>query len=110
MNYKNLSSLSCLVFQSSLVLRLLCCNDVLRLILVFAQAQASAPVLPVYLTAKERKRIRRLAEDAPSVSLALSLHGATQPLRELLMPQAAKAVPLEDLADALDYHTSLTGQ
>ena len=35
---------------------------------------------------------------------------ATQPLRELLMPQAAKAVPLEDLADALDYHTSITGQ
>ena len=71
----------------------------------FAARQISVSTVGV-----SAKRIRRLAEDAPSVSLALSLHGATQPLRELLMPQAAKAVPLEDLADALDYHTSLTGQ
>jgi 23S rRNA (adenine2503-C2)-methyltransferase len=53
--------------------------------------------------------IRRLADEAPQISLALSLHGATQPLREALIP-AAKRAHLEDLASALDYHANLTGR
>jgi adenine C2-methylase RlmN of 23S rRNA A2503 and tRNA A37 len=53
--------------------------------------------------------IRRLADEAPQISLALSLHGATQPLREALIPSAKRA-PLEELAFALDYHATLTGR
>jgi 23S rRNA (adenine2503-C2)-methyltransferase len=51
--------------------------------------------------------IRKLAEQAPQISLAISLHGATQSLRETLMPQTA---PLADLKAALDYHASVTGR
>ena len=35
------------------------------------------------------EKIRALADDAPVVSLALSLHGATQALREELMPHVS---------------------
>ena len=51
--------------------------------------------------------IRLLANDAPQISLALSLHGATQELRQRLMPQTAL---LEDIEAALDYHSEKTGQ
>lgn len=53
-------------------------------------------------------RIRRLADEAPRVRLALSLHAATQPLREQLIP-TARGVPLSALGEALDYHACATG-
>jgi adenine C2-methylase RlmN of 23S rRNA A2503 and tRNA A37 len=53
--------------------------------------------------------IRQLANDAPQISLALSLHGATQHLREILIPSAKRA-PLGELEDALDYHAKVTGR
>jgi adenine C2-methylase RlmN of 23S rRNA A2503 and tRNA A37 len=53
-------------------------------------------------------RIRRLADEAPRVRLALSLHAATQGLREELIP-SARAVPLSALGEALDYHARVTG-
>ena len=74
-------------------------------------------------------RIRWLAEDAPSISLALSLHGATKELREELIPSAKrvkKTVDADDeheeskmkknvdslleLGKALDYHAGCTGK
>jgi 23S rRNA (adenine2503-C2)-methyltransferase len=51
--------------------------------------------------------IRLLAEECPQISLALSLHGATQELRKGLMPHTA---PLQELEAALDYHAEQTGQ
>jgi adenine C2-methylase RlmN of 23S rRNA A2503 and tRNA A37 len=53
--------------------------------------------------------IRALADEAPQVHLALSLHGATQPLRLKLMP-AAQSCPLPALEAALDYHATATVQ
>jgi len=62
-------------------------------------------------------RIRSLARDAPGISLALSLHGATDALREELIPSARRnnknikknqKSSLEDLGEALDYHASCT--
>jgi 23S rRNA (adenine2503-C2)-methyltransferase len=55
------------------------------------------------------KRIMRLADEAPGINLALSLHGATQELREYLIP-SAKLHNLSDLEDALDYYTEKTGK
>ena len=57
-------------------------------------------------------RIRDLADDMPGVSLALSLHGATQELREELIPSArgVKGTALSELSDALDYHAAITGR
>jgi len=77
-------------------------------------------------------RIRWLAEDAPSISLALSLHGATRELREELIPSAKQIMKtvktvgnenesaspikrvnvdsLEELGEALDYHAKCTGK
>ena len=52
--------------------------------------------------------IRQLADEAPQASLAISLHGATQALREQLMP-ATKRAPLKELEEALDYHAEATG-
>jgi adenine C2-methylase RlmN of 23S rRNA A2503 and tRNA A37 len=62
-------------------------------------------------------RIRALADDAPDVCLALSLHGATGELREQLIP-SSKAIGrqhggdagLEELGKALDYHRAKTGR
>jgi len=51
--------------------------------------------------------IRKLANECPQISLALSLHGATQELRQKLMPQTA---PLHELEAALDYHVEQTGE
>jgi len=57
-------------------------------------------------------RIRDLADDMPGVSLALSLHGATQELREELIPSArgVKGTTLDVLSEALDYHAATTGR
>jgi 23S rRNA (adenine2503-C2)-methyltransferase len=52
--------------------------------------------------------IRLLADEAPQISLAVSLHGATQELRETLMP-ATRRAPLVELEAALDYHAAMTG-
>ena len=51
--------------------------------------------------------IQLLATECPQISLALSLHGATQELRKTLMPFTA---PLHELEAALDYHSEQTGQ
>lgn len=53
--------------------------------------------------------IRQLTKEAPQISLALSLHGATQQLRERLIPAAERA-PLADLEAALDHHSRQTGR
>ena len=50
-------------------------------------------------------RIRQLADTAPKVRLALSLHSATQDLREQLIPSATG---MTELCDALDYHARAT--
>jgi adenine C2-methylase RlmN of 23S rRNA A2503 and tRNA A37 len=55
------------------------------------------------------KLIRQLADEAPQVSLALSLHGPTQSLRERLIPSARRS-SLEELGSALDYHSIQTGK
>ena len=69
------------------------------------------------MEAREAERLQATAAVAANgagiveegVSLAIAQCKAT--LAALVDRQkAAKAVPLEDLADALDYHTSLTGQ
>jgi 23S rRNA (adenine2503-C2)-methyltransferase len=54
------------------------------------------------------KRIRQLADDAPQVSLALSLHSAVQKSREKLIPSAT-ANPIGSLGEALDYHSGKSG-
>ncbi|KAL9180474.1 hypothetical protein ACHAXT_010927 [Thalassiosira profunda] len=58
------------------------------------------------------RMIKRLADDVPGVSLALSLHGGTQKLREELIPsgRGVKGSHLDELADALDYHAKRTGR
>jgi len=53
--------------------------------------------------------IRRLADDAPGVNLAVSLHGATQKLRELTVP-SARGTSIEELGAALDYHAKKSGR
>ena len=54
-------------------------------------------------------RIRQLADEAPQISLALSLHGATQSLRSTLIPTARRA-PLAELEAAMDYHARQGGR
>ena len=56
--------------------------------------------------------IRRLAQDAPSISLALSLHGATPALRSQLLPATSRSASssLPRLEEALDYHAITTGR
>ncbi len=51
------------------------------------------------------ERIRWLADEAPKVRLALSLHSATQPLRQQLIPSATS---MPELTSALDYHSQTT--
>lgn len=53
--------------------------------------------------------IKRLADDAPAVNLAVSLHGATQELRELTVP-SARGTSIEELGAALDYHAEKSGR
>jgi len=53
--------------------------------------------------APEPSLIKRLAEEAPKVNLAVSLHGATQELRERTVP-SARATTISELGEALDFH------
>jgi 23S rRNA (adenine2503-C2)-methyltransferase len=54
-------------------------------------------------------QIRRLADDRRQVRLALSLHGATDPVRDRIMP-VNKRYPLAQLLDALAYYRDTTRQ
>mmetsp|Transcript_53962 Transcript_53962/g.122980 ORF Transcript_53962/g.122980 Transcript_53962/m.122980 type:complete len:257 (-) Transcript_53962:218-988(-) len=70
----------------------------------------SAKHITVSTVGASASKIRKLADDVPSVHLALSLHGATQELREALMRVSAVACPLSQLEEALDYHAAKTGR
>ena len=55
--------------------------------------------------------IRQMARDAPSIRLAISLHGATQAIRERLMPATkGEHASFYELESALDDHIAITGQ
>ena len=68
-------------------------------------AQLSAKHLTVSTVGASPERIRRLADEAPRVRLALSLHAATLPLRSQLIPSATG---MAELTEALDYHAAAT--
>ena len=53
--------------------------------------------------------MKRLAEEELQITLALSLHGATQEKREVLMP-IAKKYQLDDVLAACDYYFEKTGR
>jgi adenine C2-methylase RlmN of 23S rRNA A2503 and tRNA A37 len=53
--------------------------------------------------------IRQMAREAPALRLAVSLHGATQAIREQLMP-ATKSATLSELESALNDHIHISGQ
>lgn len=55
------------------------------------------------------QKIRALADEAPQVCLALSLHSAIQSSREKLIPSAISS-PIDDIGDALDYHALKSGR
>ena len=55
------------------------------------------------------ENIRRLADDRPGVTLALSLHASSQEKRRELMPIAEK-YRLEDVLEACRYYFSKTGR
>lgn len=54
-------------------------------------------------------RIRQLADEKLQITLALSLHGATQEKRERLMPVANK-YELSEVIEACDYYFKQTGR
>lgn len=54
-------------------------------------------------------KIKQLADEAPQVSLALSLHSSVQSTREKLIP-SAKMSPIDVLGGALDYHSCKSGR
>ncbi|WP_258359457.1 23S rRNA (adenine(2503)-C(2))-methyltransferase RlmN [Moorella sulfitireducens (nom. illeg.)] len=54
-------------------------------------------------------QIRRLAGERPALELAVSLHAATNELRERLMP-INRRYPLEELIPACRYYSRLTGR
>ena len=54
-------------------------------------------------------RIRQLADDAPHVCLAISLHSALQESRIKLIP-SANGNSIEELGRALDYHAMKSGR
>ena len=54
-------------------------------------------------------RMRQLAHDAPGVSLALSLHAATQETRVKLVPSSS-AFTVEKLMAAVDDYTAISGR
>jgi 23S rRNA (adenine2503-C2)-methyltransferase len=54
-------------------------------------------------------QIRKLAEHPQQIRLAISLHGATDEVREKIMPVNRKW-PIAELFDALDYWNSKRGQ
>lgn len=49
------------------------------------------------------KTMRRMADELPYVSLALSLHAPNQEVRLKIVPTASSA-PINKLMDAIDYH------
>ncbi len=53
--------------------------------------------------------MKRLAEEELQITLALSLHGATQEKREVLMP-IAKKYQLDEVLAACDYYFECTGR
>lgn len=53
--------------------------------------------------------IRKLADEDIQVRLAVSLHGATDDVRDEIMP-VNKKYPLDDLIDALEYYKDRHGQ
>ncbi|MXZ04223.1 MAG: 23S rRNA (adenine(2503)-C(2))-methyltransferase RlmN [Rhodothermaceae bacterium] len=57
------------------------------------------------------RRIRDLANDAPRVNLAVSLHAPTESKRASIMPISRNALTgLKALEPAMQYHTSTTGR
>ena len=54
------------------------------------------------------QKIKLLADEAPQVSLAISLHSALQESRERLIPSAVSN-PIISLGEALDYHSEKSG-
>ena len=74
---------------------------------VFDMRQRSVTVSTVGVPAS----IRRLADDAPNVGLALSLHAPTQDLRATLLPSAAgTSHTLGRLTESLRYHRQKSGR
>lgn len=55
------------------------------------------------------ENMRRLADEKLQITLALSLHGATQEKRQTLMP-IAKQYPLDEVMDACRYYFEKTGR
>lgn len=55
------------------------------------------------------QKIRALADEAPQVCLALSLHSAIQHSREALIPSAVSS-HIDELGSALDYHAAKSGR
>jgi 23S rRNA (adenine2503-C2)-methyltransferase len=54
-------------------------------------------------------QIRKLADEPEQFSLAISLHGATDEVRDKIMPVNRK-YPLKELTAALDYYQSKRGR
>lgn len=74
---------------------------------MFDMRQSAVTVSTVGLPA----RIKQLADDAPGVNLALSLHAPTQDLRARLLPSAAGTEhTLTRLLAALRYHREASGR
>ena len=74
---------------------------------VFDMRQRSVTVSTVGVPAS----IRKLADDAPNVGLALSLHAPTQDLRATLLPSAAgTSQTLGRLTESLRYHRRKSGR
>ena len=74
---------------------------------VFDMRQRSVTVSTVGVPSS----IRKLADDAPNVGLALSLHAPTQELRAQLLPSASgTAHTLGRLSESLKYHRRRSGR
>jgi sorting nexin-8 len=74
---------------------------------VFDMRQRSVTVSTVGVPSS----IRKLADDAPNVGLALSLHAPTQELRARLLPSASgTAHTLGRLSESLKYHRRQSGR
>ena len=74
---------------------------------VFDMRQRSVTVSTVGVPSS----IRKLADDAPNVGLALSLHAPTQELRAQLLPSASgTSHTLGRLSESLKYHRRLSGR
>ncbi|OEU07547.1 hypothetical protein FRACYDRAFT_197453 [Fragilariopsis cylindrus CCMP1102] len=71
--------------------------------------QLNAKHITVSTVGASARKIRLLADEAPQVNLALSLHSAIQESRELLIP-SANANPMKSLGESLDYHSTKSGR